>query len=185
MNTEIINLAKEIQSSFKNFYLAGGTAIMIKYNHRESFDLDFFSQKEFSYNLLTKKVLSMYNTDINRWEKKDDNIDFFIKDIKVSFVLFPFPNLEKIEKFDTIKIAGDFDLFLNKVYVAGSRIDPKDPFDAAFLCKKHNWDKSHIAQSFETKFKEQSFKIYLGALLSFEDYQNIPDWVKETLSRLM
>jgi hypothetical protein len=67
MNTEIINLAKEIQSIFKNFYLAGGTAIMIKYNHRESFDLDFFSQKEFSYNLLTKKVLSMYNTDYTKF----------------------------------------------------------------------------------------------------------------------
>jgi hypothetical protein len=42
-------LAIEIQKHFKNFYLSGGTALMIKHKHRISEDLDFFSKKEFSF----------------------------------------------------------------------------------------------------------------------------------------
>lgn len=29
----------------KRFYLAGGTAVALQLNHRESYDLDFFTQK--------------------------------------------------------------------------------------------------------------------------------------------
>ena len=42
---EIIKLAKDVQKKFKDFYLAGGTSLMIKYDHRESIDLDFFKEK--------------------------------------------------------------------------------------------------------------------------------------------
>jgi len=38
---------------------------------------------------------------------------------------------------------------------------------------------------FEKKFPAQSYKIYLGALLSFEDYPKLPEWVKETLEELV
>jgi hypothetical protein len=49
-------LAIEIQKHFKNFYLSGGTALMIKHKHRISEDLDFFSKKEFSFTKLASKV---------------------------------------------------------------------------------------------------------------------------------
>lgn len=71
---QIVELAKEVQSKFKDFYIAGGTPIMIKYNHRVSFDLDFFKYKTFSYNLLIKKVTNNFN--VQRWIKGIDNIDF-------------------------------------------------------------------------------------------------------------
>ncbi len=158
---------------------------MLKYNHRISYDLDFFNFKEFSYNRLAKKVIPLYQNQIDKWERKEDNIDFFINGIKVSFVFFPFKNLEKIETIHQIKVAGDFDLFLNKLYVAGRRIDPKDPFDAAYLYNQHHWDNNYIIQGFEKKFKGQSYKIYLGALLSFEDYGELPAWIKETLMKLI
>ncbi len=38
---KLLNLAKEVGKNFKNFYLAGGTAIALKYRHRVSEDLDF------------------------------------------------------------------------------------------------------------------------------------------------
>lgn len=185
IKTTIITLAQQIQKQFPHFYLAGGTAIMLKYNHRISYDLDFFNFKEFSYNRLVKKVIPLYQNQIDKWERKEDNIDFFINGIKVSFGFFPFKNLEKIETIHEIKVAGDFDLFLNKPYVAGRRIDPKDPFDAAYLYNQHNWDNNYIIQGFEKKFKGQSYKIYLGALLSFEDYGELPAWIKETLMELI
>ena len=73
---------------------------------------------------------------IKKEERGDDNIDFFIENIeniKLSFVFFPFKNIEKLEKIQGIKAASDFDIFLNKIYAAGRRIDWKDPYDCAFL----------------------------------------------------
>ena len=179
----IIELANEVQSKFKGFYLAGGTAIMFKYRHRISNDLDFFNQKVFSYNLHKKKVLGNFNVD--RWFRGDENIDFFIEGIKVSFVFFPFPNIRKTQVVQNITMASDMDLFLNKIYTAGRRIDRKDPFDAAYLYRINRWKPEEIKQLFEKKFSFQSYEIYLGALLSFDDYNPLENWVKETLNELI
>jgi len=185
METNIISLAQQIQHYFPKFYLAGGTAIMFKYNHRTSYDLDFFSFKAFSYNRLSQKMTGLFKNHIDSWQRMEDNIDFFINGIKVSFVIFPFENLEKTEKKNDIILASDIDLFLNKVYVAGRRIDPKDPFDAAFLYSKNQWGKDYIEKNFEKKFHGQSYKIYLGALCSFDDYGELPQWIKDTLLTLI
>jgi len=180
---KLFELAKKIQSLFRDFYLAGGTAIMLKYNHRESKDLDFFKEKPFSFNRLSIKIRKSFN--IQTEERFIDNIDFYIDDIKVSFVFFPFKNILPIENFRGIKKASDYDIFLNKIYSAGRRVDPKDPFDAAFLYNIYQWDKTKVEEDFAVKFPNQSYKIYLGALLNFEDYGQLPQWVKETLLKLL
>lgn len=180
---KLFELAKRVQSLFKDFYLAGGTAIMFKYNHRQSKDLDFFKEKSFSFNRLSLKVREFFN--VQAEERFTDNIDFYIENVRVSFVFFPFSNILPTENFKGIKKASDYDIFLNKIYSAGSRIEPKDPFDAAFLYKVYNWNKNKIEKDFTLKFPNQSYKIYLGSLLSFEDYGELPAWVKETLLKLL
>ncbi len=37
---------------------------------------------------------------------------------------------------------------------------------------------------FEKKFQASSFEIYSGALLSFDDYGEVEEWVKEELGKL-
>lgn len=180
---ELFKLAINIQKVFKGFYLAGGTAIMFKYNHRQSIDLDFFKETPFSFARISQKVRNHFK--VQKEEKFEDNIDFYIDDIRISFVLFPFKNIKPLEDLNGLKKADDYDIFLNKIYVAGRRIDTKDPYDTAFLYKTYRWDKDKIEKDFQKKFPNQSFKIYLGALLSFEDYPEIPNWVKETLMGLL
>ena len=177
-------LVLELQKKFKNFYLAGGTAIMFKFKHRISFDIDLFSYKEFSFNRLSKKIRNFYN--IEKEIRGIDNIDFYIDGTKVSFVFFPFKNIKRLENWNGIKKASDYDIFLNKIYVAGRRIDSKDPFDIGFLYKeyKNKWDFNRIKKDFEKKFPEQNFEIFLGAVLNFEDYPDLPEWVKNELKEL-
>lgn len=55
-------------------------------------------------------------------------------------------------------MAGDIDLFLNKIYVAGRRIDPKDPFDAAYLYEIHNWNNKKLETLFESKLLTKDIK---------------------------
>ncbi len=179
----LLSLAVEVQKHFNSFYLAGGTALMLKHKHRISVDLYFFNQKPFSYTRLSAKLRKFFQVESE--ERLEDNIDFFIKGKKVSFVFYPFNNIEPLENLNEIKIASDYDIFLNKIYVAGRRIDPKDPFDAAFLYKMHKWKLPKIKKDFEKKFPNQSFEIYLGALLHFEDYPKLPNWIKSTLMGLI
>lgn len=48
VNPILIEIAKEIQSlpSFSKFYLAGGTSLSLKFDHRSSDDLDFFCEEQ-------------------------------------------------------------------------------------------------------------------------------------------
>lgn len=43
-------------STVQDFYLSGGTGLALQIGHRESQDLDFFSEKDFNSELLQKAV---------------------------------------------------------------------------------------------------------------------------------
>jgi len=178
----MLKLARMVQENIRGFTLGGGTAIMFKYDHRKSIDLDFFKEKPFSFNRLAVKMRSLFA--VEHVEMRTDNLDIFIEGTKVSFVFFPFTPVNKPEQIAHIRTFSDFDLFLNKVYAAGRRIEPKDPYDAAWLLAQHAWKVEDIKQGFERKFPDQSFEIYLGALLSFKDYGELDDWVKDRLLEL-
>lgn len=179
---KIINLSIKIQSNFKNFYLSGGTALMLKYSHRISYDLDFFSKKEFSFLRLSNKIRKLF--DVSNEERYEDNIDFIINNIKVSFIYFPFKNIKPYENFEGIKMSSDYDIFLDKIYAAGRRIENKDVYDFVFLYEKYKWKKEKIKKDFEKKFPNQSFEIYLGAILSIEDYINLDKKIIDSIEKI-
>ncbi len=175
-------LAKEIQRNFKNFYLAGGTAIMLKHQHRISEDMDFFSSRAFSFLRLATKLRKILK--VEKEERFEDNIDFIIEGLKISFVFFPFENIKPLESFEGIKVASDYDIFLNKIYSAGRRIESKDVVDFAFLYDKYRWKKDYVKKDFEKKFPDQSFEIYLGAILSIEDYPELDERTIKIVQKL-
>ena len=179
---KLLKLALEVQKTFRGYTLAGGTAIMFRYNHRKSIDLDFFREKPFSFNRLSTKLRANFPPENE--ERGSDNLDFFIDGIKVSFVFFPFTPVQPTQKVQGVKIYSDYDLFLNKIYVAGRRVDPKDPFDAAWLYKQNQWNTENIKDDFERKFPDQSYELYLGALLNFDDYEPLDQNVKNELLKL-
>ncbi|MCM8776868.1 MAG: nucleotidyl transferase AbiEii/AbiGii toxin family protein [Candidatus Omnitrophica bacterium] len=154
----IKKLAIAIQKNFRDFYLAGGAVLMFKYRHRISEDLDFLTEKEFSFLILASKMRKLFKPD--KEEKLTDNIDFIINGIKVSFVFFPFKNISPIENYEGIKMASDYNIFLNKIYSAGRRIETKDVIDFAFLYKKYGWGINKVKSDFQKNFLYRTF-IYI------------------------
>lgn len=136
-HNSLLKLAKEIQEHFPGFYLAGGTALMLRHKHRVSIDLDFFNHRSFSFAHLAAKTRKLFHVEAE----------------------------ERL-------MASDYDIFLNKIYVAGRRVDPKDSYDAAFLYKTYKWKPAAIKKDFEKKFQGQS-------------YPKLPKWVKSTLLELI
>jgi len=176
-------LARKLVPYLRGFYLAGGTALMLKHGHRISIDLDFFKERSFSKNRLIKKLQDAFP--VENIETTEDTADLFIEGTKVSLVFFPFKNINHIERIDGIPMASDYDIFLNKIYAAGKRVDHKDPTDAAFLYGLYKWERTKIKRDFESKFPSQSYELYLGALLSFDDYPGLDDKTKSTLLGLL
>lgn len=122
---------------------------------------------------LATKVRKIFKVD--REERFEDNIDFLIESLRIYFVFFPFMNIKPLENFEGIKMASDYDIFLNKIYSAGRRIESKDVIDFAFLYKKYGWNKNSVKKDFEWKFPHQSFEIYIGAIQSIEDYPDLDE----------
>jgi hypothetical protein len=81
-------LAIEIQRHFKNFYLSGGTALMIKHKHRISEDLDFFS-KSAGRRIESKDIIDFaFLWKKYKWERKKVKMDFERKFPHQSFEIY-------------------------------------------------------------------------------------------------
>jgi hypothetical protein len=181
----LVSLAQEIQAVFPDLYLAGGTAIMIKYEHRISYDIDLFAENS-RLSTLESRMRKRYESEIERIVHfpGGDNVDFFLRGTKLSFVGFPFPNVEPTETRDGVRMASDRDLLLNKIYVAGRRVEAKDPVDIACLLLHHpDWPLDAVRSDFRAKFKNEKFEIYLAAVMAFDDYPGLDEATRSFLEQ--
>lgn len=127
----------------KYFYWTGGTALSVFYfQHRQSKDLDFFSDKSFGYIDIIgfiqelKKQLKLTKIE----EKKIfDRYEFLLTDkdkLRLEFVYFGHRQLRPRKKWQGLTIDSLEDIAANKVMALFDRIDPKDLVDIYFLLKK-------------------------------------------------
>ncbi|MEZ0343555.1 MAG: nucleotidyl transferase AbiEii/AbiGii toxin family protein [Caldimicrobium sp.] len=166
---KVVNL-----SLTEGFYLAGGTALTIKYSHRVSEDFDFFTFPEREIDLLTFDIKSQ-TLPIEWTVKKMDTLIFYyiINDhyIKFSFFRYPYILLEKPEFHDSLKIfiAKDVDIACMKAVAIVQRGSKKDFFDLWFLMNLHKWKLEDIFDFLKYKYPKYNPGMFLKALTYFED----------------
>ena len=51
----------QLLSELNQFHLVGGTALALQLGHRDSIDIDLFSQSDFDYNQLTEFLNSKFS----------------------------------------------------------------------------------------------------------------------------
>ena len=166
MNTQIIKAQnqalKALGGRIDDFYLAGGTALSLFYfHHRQSEDLDFFTQKFSSQRVkrvseelakLTKKNIKLVGENLSRDSAEIMVFEYeFAKErfLKVDFIRDFLPLLKPLKVVNGINVISLEDIYLRKIYaVSGARIKPdeigqgvivggrqeaKDLFDIYFL----------------------------------------------------
>ncbi|MEO7490494.1 MAG: nucleotidyl transferase AbiEii/AbiGii toxin family protein [Ferruginibacter sp.] len=117
-------------SALNSFYLVGGTCLSLRYGHRTSVDLDFFSIADFE-NKKLNDILA------------EAGLQFSYNNIQNPIGLFGFIGNVKIDKpviEDGIRMFGDKDIIAMKIFAILQRAQKKDFWDLAELFKHYSFE---------------------------------------------
>jgi len=164
----------------QSFYFTGGTALSVfHYKHRESEDLDFFSETDFDnqpvIDFMSQLGKSLH-IPVRFTQKYKTRIFELVKDdvllLKIDFVHYPHARLETGVKYHHISVDTTKDIGANKILTLNQRTEVKDFVDVFYLLKEYTiWD---LLYAYEAKF---NMKIDLVLLAS--DFQKANEF--ETL----
>ncbi len=117
------NLVKVFQDKkpdfLNNFYLSGGTALSLQIGHRESEDLDFFSQRTFDPQEVQQN-LSKYG-ELKQTELAKGTVNTFLNDVKLQFLEYPYPLIKPTTNWKSIKLSSIEDIACTKLQTIGMR----------------------------------------------------------------
>lgn len=185
LQEKIFQAVSENPALAKNFYFTGGTALSAFYlYHRESEDLDFFSENNFETDPVVsviEKVSSDLKIPYRFTENERVKIFEFTKDnkflIKVDFNYYPYKRLEKGIFYKNLAIDSLLDIATNKLLTINQRTEAKDFVDLYFLLKSFTlWD---LIYGLEKKFGMQMDLILIGAdFMKVENFEFMPKMIK-------
>jgi predicted nucleotidyltransferase component of viral defense system len=159
-------------SATKGFYLAGGTALYLKYHHRISEDFDFFTYPDVDFSIVQlQKKIEGIPAKIEHLLSDEDTLIVLINDIRFSFFSYKYPLLKPTIKIADIPIdiASDEDIACMKIVAIAQRGSKKDFYDLWFLMKRHNWSLKYVIELAKTKYQNLSIGITLKSLIYFKD----------------
>lgn len=157
----------------KRFYWTGGTLLTEKYlHHRDSYDIDLFSDDPFRYEEIIPIVKEIQRRHAGlrvEQQKIFDRWEFFLhngQEIRLEFVWYAFPSLHQRKKWQGVMIDSLDDLAANKTMAVIDRFEPKDVVDIYGLMTECSFTIKKLLTLSNKKFGvEQSADILFGALL--------------------
>ena len=165
----------------ERFYFTGGTALSAFYlTHRESEDLDFFSESNFENKLTDKFIEHIAETlklESRLTQINDTRIYELSKGkrliIKIDFNTYPYRRLKKGLKFQEVTVDNLFDIATNKLQTIISRTQVKDFVDLYFLLQKFSfWD---LLYGVKEKFRMDDDLVLLSSnFLQVKQFDTLP-----------
>lgn len=153
-NKRIELLRKIVKTvSLNNYYMAGGTALSLQLNLRESFDFDFCVLDMFNSDVLISELKSIGNIEVKQNQK--GTVDVLLDGVQVSFFFYPNNLVDDIvnnNEIPDLKMASILDIAAMKVAAIGGRGAKKDFFDLYNIMKKCNIDTEKLASAVIKKF---------------------------------
>jgi predicted nucleotidyltransferase component of viral defense system len=150
------------------FALAGGTALALRYGHRESIDLDLFSSTPFE----NEKIIEVLEREFSsfRFRGTHNAIGVFahIDNVKVDMVNYShYQLIGDIEEVDGIRILSSKDLIAMKINAVLRRAVKKDFWDIAELL--HHYSMNDFIEFYTQKYPTQMLLITVPAAISYFD----------------
>ena len=150
---------------FNEFALAGGTSLSLQIGHRLSYDLDFFGQKEIESIEILSNISTIANPSIIH--QSQNILILSVNDIKVDFVNYNYPRLNKIIFKDGLRLISIEDIAAMKLAAIAGRGKKRDFFDV-FEILKH-FSLKEILEFYNRKYEDGSEFLVLKSLTYFDD----------------
>lgn len=136
MSTNTRNVFDRLKklSGISDFYLSGGTGLALHLGHRESGDLDFFTETSFSPFALQKtleEIGILRNTIIEK-----NTLNTTLDQVKLQFLHYPYPLINPPFVVDFLKISSLEDIACTKIMTISMRGSKKDFIDLFFLLQQ-------------------------------------------------
>jgi len=165
-----LDLLKELSRhpSLEPFGLVGGTSLALRFGHRMSEDLDFFTTDSFDSESLAVEVSSGHHTEVRR--AGPNMLHLFLDGIKVDFATHRYPRLEPLQMVDEVRMTGLTDVIAMKLSAISNRGAKKDFYDAAMLIERFGLAK--LLTDHRAKFANHNPSILLRSLIYFEDAES-------------
>ncbi|MCD6253241.1 MAG: nucleotidyl transferase AbiEii/AbiGii toxin family protein [Thermotogae bacterium] len=174
---------EEIRKSeiFRDFYLAGGTCLLLRYGHRPSLDFDFFllPDKIFSLEAYENNLLKTFGgSNLRFLYRNPQTLVFSLYGVTISLFEYPYPLLREVEEIKGLLMASDEDIACMKANAVSQMGLKKDFFDLWILMNIHRWNLEDLLHMLREKYEEYNSLIFLKALVYFEDAEKNRDFVE-------
>jgi hypothetical protein len=156
--------------ALEDFSLGGGTSLALRFGHRLSVDLDFFTTREFDTGQLTASLGLAGATLVNR---AANSLTLDVMGIKLDFLRHAYPLLAQPEEIEGVRLLSLPDVAAMKLNAIANRGAKKDFFDLGELQRHHPLPT--MLEWFETKYRSSDRFTVIRSLGWFEDAELEPD----------
>lgn len=153
-----------------DFYLSGGTALALHFGHRESEDLDFFSEADFDPAKVQVDLEKI--TTLSGIEHDPGTLNCYADGVKLQFLHYPYNLLSAPLVWRQIQVSSVADIACTKLLTIGSRGSKKDFIDLYFILKEYSLKKlfSLLSEKYpKTNYNQLHI---LKSLVYFDDAEN-------------
>lgn len=156
----------------RQFYLSGGTALALQLGHRESEDLDFFSETDFE-TLVIEQELEKVGKLISR-ETFRNTLNCGVNGVKLQYLGYPYPLLEPTVEYEGVKLSSVLDIACTKLQTIGARGSKKDFIDLYVIFERYTLHE--LLGKMKEKYIKTDFSLthILKSLIYFEDAELEP-----------
>jgi hypothetical protein len=152
------------------FALGGGTSLALRFGHRLSVDLDYFTTAEFQPQELFD-ALGLGAATILSLSRNTLSLD--AGGVKIDLLRHAYPELAPIDEMDGHRLVSLPDLAAMKLNAIANRGSKKDFFDAAELLK--HFSLTEMLGFFSQKYPNTDPFAVIRSLAWFEDAEQEPD----------
>jgi len=160
------------RSAVGTAYLADGTGLALRFGHRLSVDLDFFSPELFDEEALLLHLQGL--PEFSLVAKAPNTIHAVTQGTKVSFLGYPYPELFRAEPFESVPVADPRDIACMKLSAIASRGTKRDFID--FYVASERFGLANILRWFAEKYAATNYSQphLLKSLTFFADAEKDP-----------
>lgn len=162
----------KILPDLSTFYLTGGTALSLLLGHRESEDLDFFTQQQFEPLVLQQKLLQFGK--LNDVELREGTLNGFLDTVKLQFLHYPYNLIEDLITWNTVKLSSVLDIACTKLITISMRGSKKDFIDLYVILEKHSLPELFAQLDKKYQNVQYNHAHILKSLVYFDDAEGQP-----------